>query len=64
FLTDICLDCYQEALENMRIEYDAIFPDVCTFAEDIDSLLNHNFWQKKNILTPNPSGELPSLDYH
>ncbi|MFM7790563.1 MAG: DUF29 family protein, partial [Microcystis panniformis] len=45
FLTDICDDCYQEALENMRIEYDAIFPDVCPFAEDIDGLLNHKFWQ-------------------
>ena len=47
FLTDICNDCYQEALENMRIEYDASFPDVCPFADDIDGLLNHKFWQEE-----------------
>jgi hypothetical protein len=32
-------------VENMRIEYDAIFPDVCPFAEDIHGLLNHKFWE-------------------
>lgn len=46
FLIDIYVDCYQEAVENMRIEYDAIFPDVCPFSEDIDGLLNHKFWQE------------------
>ena len=45
FLTDICDDCYQEAVENMRIKYDAIFPDICPFSKDIDSLLNHRFWE-------------------
>jgi len=45
FLNDIWDDCYQEAVENMRIEYDADFPDVCPFAKDIDGLLNHKFWQ-------------------
>ncbi|NCR00350.1 MAG: DUF29 domain-containing protein [Microcystis aeruginosa L211-101] len=45
FLTDIYDDCYQEAVENMRIEYDASFPDVCPFSKDIDGLLNHKFWE-------------------
>ncbi|WP_203427706.1 DUF29 domain-containing protein [Rippkaea orientalis] len=39
-LTDIYLDCYQEAVENMRIEYDANFPDFSPFADNIDDLLN------------------------
>ncbi|MFM6402059.1 DUF29 domain-containing protein, partial [Planktothrix sp.] len=29
YLQENYLDCYQEALENMRIEYDAEFPNVC-----------------------------------
>ncbi|AVQ74031.1 hypothetical protein B5D77_24515 [Microcystis sp. MC19] len=45
FLTDICDNCYQEVVENMRIEYDANFPDVCPFSKDIDGLLNHKFWE-------------------
>ncbi len=45
FLTDICDNCYQEAVENMRIEYDANFPDICPFSKDIDGLLNHKFWE-------------------
>jgi hypothetical protein len=45
FLIDLCDECYQEAVENMRIEYDASFPDVCPFSKDIDVLLNHKFWE-------------------
>ncbi|MBE9170465.1 DUF29 domain-containing protein [Pleurocapsales cyanobacterium LEGE 06147] len=39
FLETIYLDCYQEALENMQIEYDANFPDVCPFPTNVDVLL-------------------------
>ena len=52
FLTDIYDDCYQEAVENMRIEYDANFPDVCPFYKDIDALLNHKFWQDEKYVKP------------
>ncbi|MFM6207563.1 DUF29 domain-containing protein, partial [Planktothrix sp.] len=45
YLQEIYLDCYQEALENMRIEYDAEFPDVCPFPQDVDSLLTGKFWE-------------------
>ena len=44
-LIDIYEKCYQEAVENMRIEYDASFPDNCPFSDDIDEVLNHKFWQ-------------------
>ncbi|MDJ0598550.1 MAG: DUF29 domain-containing protein [Crocosphaera sp.] len=44
FLLDIYDECYQEALDNMRIEYDANFPDICPFTNDLDELLNHKFW--------------------
>jgi hypothetical protein len=45
------LNCYQEALENMRIEYDAEFPDVCPFPQDVDILLTGKFW-KTPLLKP------------
>ena len=45
FLEQILFKCYQKALDNMRIEYDANFPDVCPFPNDINKLLNHKFWQ-------------------
>lgn len=45
YLQENYLDCYQEALENMRIEYDAEFPNVCPFPQDIDSLLTGKFWE-------------------
>jgi len=35
-------DCYR----GWEIEItDSNFPDVCPFAEDIDGLLNHKFWE-------------------
>jgi hypothetical protein len=52
FLTDIYDNCYQEAVENMRIKYDARFPDICPFAKDIDGLLNHKFWQDEKYTNP------------
>ncbi|MDH6059703.1 DUF29 domain-containing protein [Chrysosporum bergii ANA360D] len=44
-LLEIYRDCYDEALENMRIEYDANFPDVYPFINDVDVLLNQRFWE-------------------
>ncbi|MGK7945393.1 MAG: DUF29 domain-containing protein [Microcystaceae cyanobacterium] len=46
FLGQILVKCYQKALDNVRIEYDASFPDVCPFPNEIDALLNHKFWEK------------------
>ncbi len=45
FLEDIYLNSYIKALENMRIEYDTDFPDICPFTKDIYQLLNDKFWQ-------------------
>ncbi|BBH39485.1 hypothetical protein myaer102_20170 [Microcystis viridis NIES-102] len=46
FMIEILEECYREALEAMKEDYpDSNFPDVCPFAEDIDGLLNHKFWQ-------------------
>ncbi|HHP7230078.1 MAG TPA: DUF29 domain-containing protein [Xenococcaceae cyanobacterium] len=39
FLVDVYFACYQEAWENMRIEYDADFPEICPFTQDVDVLL-------------------------
>ena len=44
-LLEIYCDCYHEALENMRIEYDADFPAVHPFSDDVDSLLTEEFWR-------------------
>jgi hypothetical protein len=46
FLTDILPDCYQDALKNMRQEYDINFPESLPFSPEIDILLNSDFWQK------------------
>ncbi len=42
-LIEIYDKCYQEALENVQIEYDVKFPDVCPFPNDINELLNQRF---------------------
>ena len=44
FLIEVYSDCYQDALVNMRQEYDRDFPDICPFPNDIDELLNSKFW--------------------
>ena len=44
YLLGIQSKCYQNALKNMRKEYDAIFPDRLPFSEDIDQLLSEEFW--------------------
>ena len=47
FMIEILEECYREALEAVKEDYpDSNFPDVCPFAEDIDGLLNHKFWQE------------------
>ena len=46
-LLEIYDDCYNEALENMRIEYDAKFPDVCPFTKDVEDLLTIKLWEIK-----------------
>ena len=43
FIESIYLDCYQEARENMQIEYDTHFPDVCPFPLDVNTLLTKKF---------------------
>ena len=44
YFVSIIEECYQDALINMRDEYDAIFPDHLPFSEDIDQLLIEEFW--------------------
>ena len=44
YFVSIIEECYQDALINMRDEYDAIFPDRLPFSEDIDQLLIEEFW--------------------
>lgn len=45
FFLEIALECYRDAVKNIRKEYDAIFPDDSPFAIDVDSLLTAEFWQ-------------------
>ena len=53
FMIEILEECYREALEAMKEDYpDSNFPDVCPFAEDIDGLLNHKFWQDEKYTKP------------
>ena len=53
FMIEILEECYREALEAVKEDYpDSNFPDVCPFAEDIDSLLNHKFWQNEKYANP------------
>ena len=53
FMIEILEECYREALEAVKEDYpDSNFPDVCPFAEDIDGLLNHKFWQDEKYTNP------------
>ncbi|MCZ8250585.1 MULTISPECIES: DUF29 domain-containing protein [unclassified Microcystis] len=53
FMIEILEECYREALEAVKEDYpDSNFPDVCPFAEDIDGLLNHKFWQDEKYVKP------------
>ncbi|WP_026794772.1 MULTISPECIES: DUF29 domain-containing protein [Planktothrix] len=45
YLQEIYFNCYQESLGNMQIEYDAEFPNICPFSQDVDTLLTGKFWE-------------------
>ena len=45
YLREIYFNCYQESLGNMQIEYDAEFPNICPFSQDVDTLLTGKFWE-------------------
>ena len=45
YLVGIIEICYQNALKNMRKEYDATFPDVLPFTQNVYQLLADEFWQ-------------------
>ena len=45
YLLEIIPNCYQEALENVRIEYDSFFPDEYIFSEKINLLLTQKIWE-------------------
>jgi hypothetical protein len=45
YLLEIIPNCYQEALENVRIEYDSLFPDEYVFSEKINLLLTQKVWE-------------------
>jgi hypothetical protein len=45
YLLEIMPNCYQEALENVRIEYDSFFPDEYVFSEKINLLLTQRVWE-------------------
>jgi hypothetical protein len=45
YLLEIMPNCYQEALENVRIEYDSLFPDEYVFSEKINLLLTQKIWE-------------------
>jgi len=46
YLIEIIPLCYQEALENVRIEYDVVFPDKSIFPEQTQLLLTEKFWNQ------------------
>ncbi|MEB3312313.1 MAG: DUF29 domain-containing protein [Snowella sp.] len=48
-LHNYCLEiidkCYRKALKFLRKEYDATFPDAIPFPQEIEPLLDEEFWQ-------------------
>ena len=44
YFVSIIEECYQDALMDVRKEYDAIIPDRLPFSGDIDQLLTEEFW--------------------
>ena len=46
FFQEIYLNCYQEALENMQLEYDADFPDLYSFPDEMNQLLDSKLGQE------------------
>jgi hypothetical protein len=45
YLLEIIPNCYQEALENVRIEYNSFFPDEYVFSAKINLLLTQKIWE-------------------
>jgi hypothetical protein len=45
YFYEVFVDCYRDGVDNIRDEYDVIFPDDCPFANKIDDLLNREFWK-------------------
>ncbi|MBE9145755.1 DUF29 domain-containing protein [Planktothrix mougeotii] len=45
YLQEIYFNCYLEALNNMQVEYDAEFPSICPFPQDVDILLTGKLWE-------------------
>ncbi len=45
FFNDVYGNCYQDALVNVRQEYDHKFPDISPFPHNVDELLNSKFWK-------------------
>jgi hypothetical protein len=45
YLLEIIPNCYQEALENVRIEYNSLFPDEYVFSAKINLLLTQKIWE-------------------
>ncbi|MFN9174064.1 MAG: DUF29 domain-containing protein [Synechocystis sp.] len=48
YLLEILPHCYQEALENVRIEYDQVFPDAYLFPDKPKLLLTQKFWHEQS----------------
>ncbi|MFN9174763.1 MAG: DUF29 domain-containing protein [Synechocystis sp.] len=46
YLISIIEDSYQEALVDVRGEYQENFPDRLPFAKEVDQLLSEKFWQE------------------
>ncbi len=45
YFRQILEECYQKALKTTKKEYDANFPDILPFSQEITSLLSEEFWQ-------------------
>lgn len=45
YFRQILEECYQKALKTTKKEYDANFPDIFPFSQEITSLLSEEFWQ-------------------
>ncbi|MFM7382589.1 MAG: DUF29 domain-containing protein [Microcystaceae cyanobacterium] len=45
YFVSVIEKCYQDALGDVRDEYDEIFPDRLPFTDEIDQLLTEEFWR-------------------
>ena len=46
FFLEILHDCYEDAVDNLKDEYEINFPTLYPFPEEIETLLNDKFWEK------------------